>query len=256
MPFDDLATLEATTTYATTSALDYGATTNSAIWTGWTHDQVTYTYTQTEGLTCTVAVTNPLVWGAWTGTSTTATGVYDYSITATSNARSWTSWQNQPYSRSSIYQELQEARAYVPPTEEERVAAAAQAELRRQAAAVRTAQRAVAIEKADKLLDSVLNDAQREHLSRHDWFLLKGKNGTIYRIRRGRSANVDVLNKEGAVIARLCAHPAMAVPDGDTMVAQKLMLETEPEEFLRIANRHSVRDVPAVPREIMEELLN
>lgn len=251
MPFDDPDAVETVTTYsATSSTLDY-QTTSAVTWKTWNLG-VTYTMNQEDGLV--VRTSNPLVWQTWsTGSaSTTATGVYNFADTTASNLCSWTRWQSQPYSH--IVGRIQEAGAYAPPllTEEQRVERAAQDELRRQAAAVRTAQRAVAIEKADKLLDSVLNDAQREHLSRHDWFLLKGKNGTIYRIRRGRSANVDVLNKEGAVIARLCAHPAMAVPDGDTMVAQKLMLESEPEEFLRIANRHSVRDVPAVPREIME----
>lgn len=35
-----------------------------------------------------------------------------------------------------------------------------------------------------------------------------------------------------------CAHPGELVPDADTMLAQKLMLEADEPAFLRVANRH------------------
>ena len=37
-------------------------------------------------------------------------------------------------------------------------------------------------------------------------------------------------------IKTLCAHPTVRVPDADNMLAQKLYLESNEEEFLRIAN--------------------
>ena len=47
--------------------------------------------------------------------------------------------------------------------------------------------------------------------------------GRTYRIKRGRVANIDVLNELGAVVQRLCAHPALNVPDSDTMLAQEII---------------------------------
>lgn len=110
-------------------------------------------------------------------------------------------------------------------------------------------QRAVAIGKADKLLVSVLDAVQKQHLAKHEWFLVRGQNGTLYRIRKGRSMNVDVLDKGGKIVETLCAYPG-GVPDGDAMVAQKLMLECDQQAFLRLAIKHAVRS-PAVPHEAL-----
>lgn len=48
------------------------------------------------------------------------------------------------------------------------------------------------------------------------------------------------LDAQGNLIGRFCAHPAALVPDEDTLLAQKLMLETDPREFERIANIHPI----------------
>ena len=41
-----------------------------------------------------------------------------------------------------------------------------------------------------------------------------------------------------AIRRRLCCHPELAVPDGDTMLAQKLTIEAAEPTFLALANVH------------------
>lgn len=144
-------------------------------------------------------------------------------------------------------------------TPEQQAARAAEQELQRQAYETRRAAEAetrrVAIIKADKLLESILTEVQRAHVQAHGYFVVKGRSGQLYRIRRGWSANVDVLDKKGNVVERLCAHPSSYMPDGDLMAAQKLMLETADEqEFLRIAIKHG-RSNERVPSEVLERMV-
>jgi len=94
---------------------------------------------------------------------------------------------------------------------------------------------AEAKQRADELLKAHLTPQQREEFEQHNQFhLLIGDKK--YRIRRGRSRNIQLVNEQGAVVKTLCAHPSVMVPDGDCLLAQKLMLETDEQEFLRIAN--------------------
>lgn len=85
---------------------------------------------------------------------------------------------------------------------------------------------------------------QRAELRTHGYFHVRGgATGCTYRIRRGRVANIDVLDGAGAVVRRLCAHPALDVPDSDTMLAQALHLQSaaNEEQFVRTANVHPLR---------------
>ena len=70
-----------------------------------------------------------------------------------------------------------------------------------------------------------------------------GATGQTYRINHGRIANIDVLDAAGKVMRRLCAHPALDVPDCDTMLAQALHLQSaaNEEQFVSIANVRQVR---------------
>ena len=101
-------------------------------------------------------------------------------------------------------------------------------------------ERSLAEKRAEKLLQETLSPQQREELAAKGFFTLRtiAKSGEerIYRIRRGRSRNVEQVDASGRRLKTLCAHPQAMVPDADTMLAQKLMLEAEEEEFLRIAN--------------------
>jgi len=94
--------------------------------------------------------------------------------------------------------------------------------------------------KADILLNEFLTRRQRKSLKELGYFEVITPRGKTYRIRRGRSNNVREVDANGKEIAMLCAHPTEYVPDADTMLAQKLMLETAEEEFLQIANRNPI----------------
>lgn len=97
--------------------------------------------------------------------------------------------------------------------------------------------RVEAEKRAEELLLSVLSLEQALQYERERHFVVEGRRHR-YRIRRGRSGNVDVIDAKGIITHRLCIHPQEFVPDQDTMLAQKLHLEDDEESFLRLANRH------------------
>ena len=97
-------------------------------------------------------------------------------------------------------------------------------------------ERAEADLRAEALLVANLDATQRkDFLSKGEFYLHIGDRR--YRIRRGWSGNVELLDKDGKVKHRYCAHPSEFVPHCDNMLAQKLYLETNEEGFLRVANR-------------------
>jgi hypothetical protein len=92
------------------------------------------------------------------------------------------------------------------------------------------------------LLRRCLTPAQRIEFERTRAFTVRGGSGRLYRIGYGSYVNVDVLAASGKVDHRLCAGPS-GVPIPAVMLAQKLMLEAQEAEFLRIAIRHPVPQV-------------
>lgn len=244
----------ATTGYTTTAS----SITNVPVWRAWNAGtQYALAGATTVGTTATGEV-----WRSWvTGTNfdaNTGTLTMTMNINATTgvtnNALVWDTWTHRANAIETV-----RARPFMPArgrvSEEERARQLLLEQQRREREQREREQRATAIEKADKLLVSVLSDVQKQQLKQHDWFLVKGQNGQIYRIRKGRSVNVDLLDKEGKVIETLCAYPTGGVPDGDAMVAQKLMLECDQKDFLRVAIKHPARG-PVVPREALQALLN
>lgn len=89
-------------------------------------------------------------------------------------------------------------------------------------------------ERSLNLLVRYLTPAQRAEFERTNTFKVQGKSGQRYRITYGKSANIEVLTPSGMTVKRLCAGP-VDVPAPAVMLAQKLMLETQEAEFLRIA---------------------
>lgn len=170
-------------------------------------------------------------WDTWSSTLIS-------SVSATSLTATWITWS----AASHVFTSYTETPAQ-------------RAELARQRAAVNEQRREAAIVRADKLLHSILTEVQRAHVEAHGFFIVRGRSGQLYRIRRGWSANVDVLAPDGQVQHRLCAHPGEYCPEGDNMAAQKLMLESADEElFLRIANKHSVYAPARVAPEILQAM--
>jgi hypothetical protein len=103
-------------------------------------------------------------------------------------------------------------------------------------------------ERAERLLRSALSTKQLGELDRRGYFhVVVGERR--FRITRGRSHNIKEVDARGRILRSLCAHPVDQVPDPDTMLAQKLWLESKPEEFFKIANvmRHRRRPQRARP---------
>jgi hypothetical protein len=124
-------------------------------------------------------------------------------------------------------------------TEEQRVereqqVAALQERCAREAAE-REQAKSLAEQRAFELLRLALSDEEMRQLDTEKHFEVRGSSGTVYRIRKGRSANIDVMDN-GRVTHRLCFHPQIYCPDYDTMLAQKLLLETDEDAALRMAN--------------------
>ncbi len=187
-----------------------------------------------------MTTTTNAVWGAWNALQQQAvvqaiqTHLYE-PITATTGASItsavWGNWNN-------VLQNMHNATAEQVAQAQRQVAEARDRQTR--AAAAVQVEKTLAERRAEKLLQETLSAKQREELASKGFFTLEtiAKSGErrIYRIKRGRTANVEQVDEQGNRIKRLCAHPTAIVPDADTMVAQKLMLESQEEEFLRIAN--------------------
>lgn len=91
-------------------------------------------------------------------------------------------------------------------------------------------------ERSLALLVRCLTAAQRAEFQRSNTFTVRGSSGRRYRITYATTANVEALGPHGSIERRLCAGPT-GVPIPSVMLAQKLMLENEEAEFLRIAAR-------------------
>jgi hypothetical protein len=97
--------------------------------------------------------------------------------------------------------------------------------------------RRTAEERAEKLLTENLSGRQLAGYRQTGTIVVHGRHAR-YRIRGGRSMNIDVVDKRGKVSHRLCAYPGEPIPQADTMLAQKLWLEGNEDEFLRVAITH------------------
>jgi hypothetical protein len=89
-------------------------------------------------------------------------------------------------------------------------------------------------ERSLNLLERCLTPAQRAQFAHSEAFEVRGESGQRYRIIYGKNVNIEVLGSSGMVVRRLCGGP-VDVPTPAVMLAQKLMLETQEAEFLRIA---------------------
>lgn len=94
--------------------------------------------------------------------------------------------------------------------------------------------------RARAILMSMLNEQQREDLAANNNFQLTvhSRDGSmrVYRIDYGFLGNVKLLGPDGEVDRSYCIHSDCRLPYEDQMLAQKLLLEANEEEFLRIAN--------------------
>ena len=91
-----------------------------------------------------------------------------------------------------------------------------------------------AYERSLTLLMRCLSPTQRAEFKRSRAFTVRGKGGQQYRVTHGTTANIELLTRSGRIAQRLCAGP-VGIPTPAVMLAQKLMLESQEAEFLRIA---------------------
>lgn len=190
--------------------------------------------------------TNTSVWTSWCGTNSTSTFTTvidpiwttwsESTCTSTSGSTVWFTWVGEtessnrprPHNSEEVNRWREEAAAHIKNSEKLRLEAEARAE---------------------KLLVENLSLQQRLQYEKEKMFVVNGKSGYRYRIRKGRVANVDMIDRSGKIEHRLCAHPSDAVPDYDTMLAQKLLLEDDEQRFIAVANKHSAAHLhtPVLP---------
>ena len=184
------------------------------------------------------------VWNNWTtGTGTALTDTWSIWSDSTTGANTTITYGNAIWAGWS--QAIEESKAQKKARLKQEREWAAQAEERRRLAAIeserlRVAQ-AEAVAKAEVLLREHLAEPQRADYDRLKEFLVKAQSGRTYRIKKGWSGNVELLDDEGAAIMRFCIHPSESCPDQDNMLAQKLLLESDEDAFDRIANKMRLR---------------
>ena len=158
-----------------------------------------------------------IVWTSWNGYSGTSSTSFSVSPSTTAI---WSEWNNLPYVS---YSPLVLSAKELDQLKKEREEQAARLKERE--------------EKARLLLKEVLTDEQEKQFEEKGFFELVSVNsGNRYRVEKGRSRNVALLDKDGNIAKRLCFHPSEYVHDFDTMAAQKLMLETDEEVVRKVAN--------------------
>lgn len=85
--------------------------------------------------------------------------------------------------------------------------------------------------RAKRLLLRMLSPTQRDELARYGYFTVRVANRGSFRILPGTMFNV--FDPRSGLC--YCAGPEGLVPLADWMLAQKLILENDPEQFFRVA---------------------
>lgn len=107
---------------------------------------------------------------------------------------------------------------------------------------IRIEEQKVAVEKAQQILLDHLTPNQKEAVEKNGWFVIEGgMSKKKYKIKtRTVAGNVEEIDDKGIVIAKYCCHISHNFPSPDHHLAQKLMLEWDESEFLKIANKTNV----------------
>jgi hypothetical protein len=221
-------------TIATTTITNASSDT---IWVAWNQhitlaDATTTSYVTASGQT---------IWTSWNATyvdlATTAISAATTAVT-TASTDVWVAWNNilsMPIHQSQAQSYSPYARQTRKPTEAEVKEQLRREQEYRAAEEKRARERKEANDRAELLLMRHLTPEQKEDLFKRNAFVIEiGKDR--YEIRRGRSGNVRLLDQAGKERRSFCIHPEIDCPDADTMLAQKLLLETDRRRFYEIAN--------------------
>lgn len=189
--------------------------------------------------TCSDSISTSYVWVNWNQeytASASATTTATFTVTTSGNDTTWVVW-NDMYATTGSASGVM-SNVYNQENPEAIRRRVEEANARRAEEAERAAK---AQSRALRLLQMTLSQKQRRQFEEHQFFEVLAHNGTVrYLLARGRSANVYRLDDKGKPVKRFCVHPGVMCPDEDTLIAQKLMLETNPAEFERIANSHPI----------------
>lgn len=180
--------------------------------------------------TMTVTYDNGAAWNQWVGTSTATMYIVPGSLRVTPLAATTiltNGWVVEPTRPENSYSE-EEMAAFA---EADRLAREQRREHREQIA-LRAEE---AQKKAEVLLRSQLTEEQIAELNVSNRFHVTSSRGRRYCINRGRAGNVSRMDDDGRFV--FCIHDYVGLPESDTMLAQKLLLEADEERFLQIANR-------------------
>lgn len=190
---------------------------------------------------------NGTTWEVWATASSSATtdtvwldwnteGTWD---TATTNyiacsADTWDAWNN---SYTVFYREAE------PETAEQQVAREERERVHAEELRMIQEARKEAEARADALLRETLSEEQRKEIAAHRYFTVESKTSKRrYRVRTdaGRHGNIDELDAQGRVVARLCCAPVGNIPDADALLGQALNLRYNEDEFRATANHTRV----------------
>jgi len=95
--------------------------------------------------------------------------------------------------------------------------------------------------RARQLLRAHLNETQREQFEGAGSFVVVAPSGRRYRIRSATTSNVRDEAEGAEYCMQFRSDPqCLSIPLEDLMLAQKLLLECDEPQFLRIANKRSV----------------
>lgn len=104
----------------------------------------------------------------------------------------------------------------------------------------RETKKAEALQRANDLLMMCLSGRQRSDWRKHSFFEVRSQSGKTFRITNGYSMNVHELDENGRAVRTHCIVPkGVEVPVPDQLLMQKLMLETNEAEFMRVANHRT-----------------
>ncbi len=203
--------------------------------------------------------TTEIVWRAWNDHTTCGTATIDTcgTVTSTINARVWNAWDTsfttdnvrRPTSVGAPYgfakmsrKERDKWEAAQLAAEERRVQQQREYERRVEEERVK---RVAAEKKAYDLMMTYLTPEQRDEYERLQRFHVISSNGKTYRIKKGSHGNIELLEEidgKKRPVESLCVQPKGQLPCYDSMLAQKLHLETDEDEVRRVANIHNLRD--------------
>lgn len=221
-----------TSTTGSTASLTY----DDVVWRAWNQLRAaswTMTVSSTSSTTC------DLTWREWNTQYTaiqTAITVAQNAATNVYTNQTWGVW-NDEYERLAADRENQVRREIIAgrqPSAEQRERWRREEQERREAEAKRQAEVHEAKRKAEVLLTSCLSKQQREEYAARGCFHLH-VGDEVYRIEKGSHGNVKLIDKDGKVKRSFCVQPR-GVPDGDAMLAQKLLLETDKKRFYELSN--------------------